>query len=293
MNNFLNISKYQLKKFLNNVYILPLLTVFLAMYSPRLSPKLPNFIKDLFQNSFFNFFIILIIIYLSNKNLQISFIISLTFLLIISLVNLQEVKDTIEKLTLVENFAQKLNMKELNKLDIKELEKISKENGIHNLKENIKQMIILEIIKKQTELDNDNSSDKNETENEIKDQYEDEYEDEVVEAVEAETKTKNESNKNNVKYKNKNIYMSKEINKENINKEIKTGITPITTNNNISRVKSEHLNNTKSGQSLVARQLEVKNNINKNNIEIKGRGTDEEIKIARRVKENLENINLF
>ena len=97
MNKFLGNTENQLNKILNNQYVVPLLAVFLSMYGPRLSPKLPHFIKNLFKNSVFNFIVILLVIYLSNKNLQLSFLISIAFLLIISLVNSQELFDNHNK----------------------------------------------------------------------------------------------------------------------------------------------------------------------------------------------------
>jgi len=75
------------KKFTNNDIIYAVIALVLAMYGPRLQPKLPEFFNKLFNNNYFRFSVILLIAYLSNKNLQLSLIIALAFCLILSLVN--------------------------------------------------------------------------------------------------------------------------------------------------------------------------------------------------------------
>ena len=66
------------------------LSVFLAMYGPHLHPKLPPMIKDLFNNSTFRFVIILLIIYMSSRDLKAALIVAIGFLLVINLSSSQE-----------------------------------------------------------------------------------------------------------------------------------------------------------------------------------------------------------
>uniref|UniRef100_A0A6C0IVY5 Uncharacterized protein n=1 Tax=viral metagenome TaxID=1070528 RepID=A0A6C0IVY5_9ZZZZ len=80
--------------FLKNVDIskilIPVLAVFVQIYGSRLQPKLPTNIMNLFNNNYFRFIIILLITYLSSKNLQQSLIITVIFLFLTSLATTQE-----------------------------------------------------------------------------------------------------------------------------------------------------------------------------------------------------------
>ena len=40
---------------------------YISCYGPRLSPKLPRVVRDLFNNNYFRFSVILLVIYMSNK----------------------------------------------------------------------------------------------------------------------------------------------------------------------------------------------------------------------------------
>ena len=64
-----------------------LIAMLLTFYGPRLHPKLPDGIVNLFNNNYFRFVIILLIIYTSNKDLQTSLMISIAFFLVMSLSN--------------------------------------------------------------------------------------------------------------------------------------------------------------------------------------------------------------
>ena len=81
------------KKFTNNDIIYAVIALVLAMYGPRLQPKLPEFFNKLFNNNYFRFSVILLIAYLSNKNLQLSLIIAIAFCLVLSLVNSYDIKE--------------------------------------------------------------------------------------------------------------------------------------------------------------------------------------------------------
>ena len=78
---------------LKNPIALGLLTAMLSIYGPRLHPKLPPVIRNLFNNSSFRFIIILMIIYISSKDLILSFIIAISFIFIFSLTTTMEIKE--------------------------------------------------------------------------------------------------------------------------------------------------------------------------------------------------------
>jgi hypothetical protein len=87
-----------LEKFLNksisNPVVYSFLAMFLAMYSPRLAPTLPSWMMNLFQNNIFRFMVLLLVVYLSSKDLQLSLLIVIAFVLIISIVNYQNTQET-------------------------------------------------------------------------------------------------------------------------------------------------------------------------------------------------------
>ena len=70
----------QMDTVLSNPVTYGVLAIFLAMYGPRLHPKLPSPVKDLFGTPLFRFAIIMLIIYMSTKDLSMSLIISIAFL---------------------------------------------------------------------------------------------------------------------------------------------------------------------------------------------------------------------
>jgi hypothetical protein len=63
------------------------------MYGPRLSPKLPNFIRNLFNLGIFRFIVMVLVIYLGSKDLRLALSISIIFLILMSLVNTQNIKE--------------------------------------------------------------------------------------------------------------------------------------------------------------------------------------------------------
>jgi len=83
----------QMDTVLSNPVTYGVLAIFLAMYGPRLHPKLPAPVKDLFGTSLFRFSIIMLIIYMSTKDLSMSLIISIAFLIIMSIANSQDMEE--------------------------------------------------------------------------------------------------------------------------------------------------------------------------------------------------------
>jgi len=83
----------QMDTVLSNPVTYGVLAIFLAMYGPRLHPKLPSPVKDLFGTPLFRFAIIMLIIYMSTKDLSMSLIISIAFLIIMSIANSQDMEE--------------------------------------------------------------------------------------------------------------------------------------------------------------------------------------------------------
>lgn len=84
-------------KLLANPLVYCVIIVVLSMYGPRLSPKLPAGVKDLFNNNIFRFVVIVLVAYLSNRNLQASILIAAGFALLLSVANNQAVEEEFDE----------------------------------------------------------------------------------------------------------------------------------------------------------------------------------------------------
>lgn len=81
------------KNFFDNPIVLGVIAIFITMYGPRLSPKLPDFVKDAFNNSVFRFIIMVLVIFSGLKDIRLALIISILFIGIMSIVNTQNIKE--------------------------------------------------------------------------------------------------------------------------------------------------------------------------------------------------------
>uniref|UniRef100_A0A6C0EJL5 Uncharacterized protein n=1 Tax=viral metagenome TaxID=1070528 RepID=A0A6C0EJL5_9ZZZZ len=101
MNSLITNIEKQLKmtNLYNNPIILSVLSIFLVMYGPRLQPGLPPSIMVLFNNNLFRFIVMVLIAYLSSRNLQVAMLLSLALCLISSMSSTQEMYLDLGKLT--------------------------------------------------------------------------------------------------------------------------------------------------------------------------------------------------
>ena len=81
------------KNVFQNSFIFVLLLVFLTLYSSKLGPQLSPNIKNLFNNSFFRGLVIFLILYLSNRNIALSLMITIIFCVTMILVNRNNVEN--------------------------------------------------------------------------------------------------------------------------------------------------------------------------------------------------------
>jgi hypothetical protein len=79
--------------FFDNPIVLGVVAIFITMYGPRLSPKLPDFVRDAFNNSVFRFIIMVLVIFSGLKDIKLALIISILFVGIMSIVNTQNIKE--------------------------------------------------------------------------------------------------------------------------------------------------------------------------------------------------------
>ena len=97
------------EKFLNNLlggpYVYGAIVLIIGMYGPRLSPRLPTPVRDLFNNAYFRFVVLTMVVYLSNKNLYLAMTVSIAFVLLLNLANSLEVEEHFVK-KYAENFSE-------------------------------------------------------------------------------------------------------------------------------------------------------------------------------------------
>ena len=58
------------KHLVQNTYLFSILSIFLAMYGPRLQPKLPTSVRTVFNNDLFRAVVIFLIVYLANARIN-------------------------------------------------------------------------------------------------------------------------------------------------------------------------------------------------------------------------------
>ena len=98
-------SEKFLKKLLKGPYVYGVIVLIIGIYGPRLSPRLPSEVRNLFNNAYFRFVILTLVIYLSNKNLYLAMTVSITFVLLLNLANSLEVEEHFVK-KYAENFSE-------------------------------------------------------------------------------------------------------------------------------------------------------------------------------------------
>jgi hypothetical protein len=94
-------------KFLvENVYLFGVLSIFLAVYGPRLHMRLPTGLRNMFHNPIFRSIVLFLIAYLSHRDFVASLVITVVFIVTMNLLHTIEVIDTVkEKFQSKEHFA--------------------------------------------------------------------------------------------------------------------------------------------------------------------------------------------
>ena len=113
INNYINLIMSKFDDLMLNKYFSTIFTVFLTVYAVYSSPKLPSFVKELFNNSIIKIIMITFIGYRANKDPQTSLLIAICFVITLNLLNENETNEAFEQ---IETFNQLDNFN--NKLDI-------------------------------------------------------------------------------------------------------------------------------------------------------------------------------
>merc|ERR1712146_69420 len=81
MGIYMEIVKNYLDKFFENEYTGTTLSVMLVLYGGLAAPKLPGFIKKLFENAIFRILILSLVAYGGNKNPKVAIVIAIAFII--------------------------------------------------------------------------------------------------------------------------------------------------------------------------------------------------------------------
>ena len=95
----MEIAKDYLDKFFENEYTGTILSVMLVLYGGLAAPKLPSFVRKLFENAIFRVIILALVAYGGNKNPKVAIIIAVAFILSMNMIREND---------FVENFADDL-----------------------------------------------------------------------------------------------------------------------------------------------------------------------------------------
>ena len=72
-----------LNKLMDNPLVVGIIAIALTMYSPRLSPKLPNPIRSAFNSSMFRFLVMVLVIFIGFRDIRLSLVVAILFMVLI------------------------------------------------------------------------------------------------------------------------------------------------------------------------------------------------------------------
>jgi hypothetical protein len=81
MNNIVNKAESGLQYFLQNPYFMAILKLTLALYAVKIAPNPPQFLDNIFQNTFFKIVALAIIMYLSNVDFQLAIMLAVIYVI--------------------------------------------------------------------------------------------------------------------------------------------------------------------------------------------------------------------
>jgi len=90
-----------LQEVFDNKYVSTGITIALGLYTALLGPELPQFVKDLFQNTIFRILVLFLIVVRGNKDPKMAIMIAVAFILTLDYIYVKSAKETF---TAIENF---------------------------------------------------------------------------------------------------------------------------------------------------------------------------------------------
>lgn len=86
-----------LNKLMDNPLVVGVIAIALTMYGPRLSPKLPDPIRNAFNSSFFRFLVMVLVIFVGYRDIRVSLVVAILFMVLMSITNQQNIKEDFEQ----------------------------------------------------------------------------------------------------------------------------------------------------------------------------------------------------
>jgi hypothetical protein len=86
-----------IRSMLKNRHIFSLLVVFTAVYGPRLHPRLPNSVRQLFHNPWFRSLILFLIVFVARRDIMVSIFITVAFVTVMYLVQMSQIFEMFEQ----------------------------------------------------------------------------------------------------------------------------------------------------------------------------------------------------
>jgi hypothetical protein len=75
-------QKWLSKNLIENTYIFGILSIFLAMYGPRLHMQLPRSIRSLFSNPLFRALVLFLVVYMAQHDIMMALTITIMFVVV-------------------------------------------------------------------------------------------------------------------------------------------------------------------------------------------------------------------
>lgn len=94
------------KIFIESTVLFGVLSLFLALYGPRLQPKLPGVVRKLFDHAIFRAVILFLVIYLAGKNMGASLTVTIIFLVVMGIIQQTKMLDDVNEFFVNEQFSQ-------------------------------------------------------------------------------------------------------------------------------------------------------------------------------------------
>lgn len=92
--------------FIESTWLFGVLSLFLALYGPRLQPKLPAVIRNLFNNSLFRGVVLFLVVYLAGKDMAASLTIAIIFLVVMGMLQQSNMLSDVNEFFVNERFSQ-------------------------------------------------------------------------------------------------------------------------------------------------------------------------------------------
>ena len=85
------------KNFIESTWLFGTISLFLAFYGPRLHPKLPDNLRNLFNNGLFRGVVIFLIVFISQRDMGMALTITIIFLVFMNLLQTSQILTDVEE----------------------------------------------------------------------------------------------------------------------------------------------------------------------------------------------------